>query len=205
MGLTLYYTPMTSATRVYWAIEELGVPCEKVKVNLQAGEQRRPEYLKLNPNGKVPLLVIDGVPMFESLAQLLWLGETYGVEKGLFPKPGPQRIEALKWMVWASVTVSEALSRLVRNTNERYPADERNPKVADSARRELGQMLGILDAQLAGKQYVLGAEFSLADCAIASMVVFATRLGVDTTAHANLTAWSGRCMSRPALARAMQG
>ena len=91
MSLTFYYTPMSSATRVHWALEELGVPYEKVKMDLAAGDQRKPEYLALNPNGKVPLLVGDGTPIFESLAILLHLGETYGVEKGLFPAPGLER------------------------------------------------------------------------------------------------------------------
>src|SRR5262245_24640277 len=107
--LTFYYTPMTSATRGHWAVEELGVPYEKVRIDLAAGEQRKPEYLALNPNGKVPLLVADGVPIFESLAILLFLGETYGADKKLFPKSGAEHAEALKWMCWSSVTLAEAV------------------------------------------------------------------------------------------------
>jgi glutathione S-transferase len=205
MGLTFYYTPMTSATRVFWALEELGVPCEKVKVNLQAGEQRKPEYLKLNPNGKVPLLVVDGKPIFESLAQIIYLGETYGVDKGLYPPPGVERAEALKWMVWSSVTMGEALSRVMRNTHERYPADERNAHAAESAKKEIANLIRILDEQLAGKQYVLGSNFSFADLSLAGAVGFSLRLGIDTSSFANVTAWTARCMGRPAAARAMQG
>src|SRR4051812_43240302 len=204
MSMTLYYTPMTSATRVYWAIEELAVPCEKVKVDLQAGEQRKPEYLKLNPNGKVPLLVIDGRPIFESLAQLIWLGETYGVDKGLYPAPGLDRAEALKWMVWGAVTFGDALTRVMRNTHERYPAEERNAKAAESGKKEVAALIGIVDAQLAGRDYVMGANFTLVDVMLAGAVTFASRLGVDTTPFKNVAAWTGRCMSRPALAKAMQ-
>jgi glutathione S-transferase len=80
MGIVFYYTPMSSATRVHWALEELGVPYDKVKIDLAKGEQKKPEFLKLNPNGKVPLLVVDGQPVFESLAMLLYLGDTYGVD-----------------------------------------------------------------------------------------------------------------------------
>ena len=107
MAMTFYYTPMSSASRVHWALEELGAAYEKVRVNLAEGEQKRPEYLKLNPNGKIPLLVVDGHPIFESLAQLLHLGETFGVEKGLFPEPGVERAEAFKWMCWVSVSVHD--------------------------------------------------------------------------------------------------
>src|SRR5437868_5895333 len=71
-SLIFFYTPMSSATRVHWALEELEVPYEKKKLDLTKGEQRTPEYLKLNPNGKIPLIVADGRPIFESLAQLLF-------------------------------------------------------------------------------------------------------------------------------------
>src|SRR5262245_42256389 len=121
MSMTFYFKPMSSATRVHWALEELGVPYERVKLALD-GDQRKPEFLALNPNGKVPLLVVDGVPIFESLAQLLYLGETYGVDKDLFPKPGVARAEAFKWMCWASVSVHDAIVRVIKN-GERVPED----------------------------------------------------------------------------------
>src|SRR5215470_5576285 len=130
MSMTFYYTPMSSATRVHWALEELGVPYEKVKMDLGAGEQKKPEYLALNPNGKVPLLVADGTTIFESLAILLYLGETYGVEKGLFPAPGLARAEAFKWMAWAQVTLGDAIMRIIRN-GDRFPAEQRNAAAAE--------------------------------------------------------------------------
>src|SRR5690606_37340575 len=71
--LTLYAAPMSSATPVLTAVAELGVDCEIVMLDLAAGEQKRPEYLKLNPNGWVPTLVVDGTPMFEAAAILQWL------------------------------------------------------------------------------------------------------------------------------------
>src|SRR5262249_9539685 len=123
MGIVFYYAPMSSATRVHWALEELEVPYEKVKVDLAAGEQRRADFLKMNPNGKVPTMVIDGVPLFESLAMLLYLGETIGVEKGLFPPAGPGRLEAFKWMSWGSVTLVDTLTRVLRNTSEQWPTN----------------------------------------------------------------------------------
>ena len=79
MSLVYYYSPMSSAVRVTWAIEELDVVCERVLVDFRKGETKTPDFLKLNPNGKVPLLIVDGHPIFESLAILVYLGETYGV------------------------------------------------------------------------------------------------------------------------------
>ncbi|HEY8072865.1 MAG TPA: glutathione S-transferase family protein [Labilithrix sp.] len=204
MSLTFYYSPMSSATRVHWALEELGVPYEKVRIDLAAGEQQKPEFRKLNPNGKVPLLVVDGHAIFESLAQLLFLGETYGVDKGLFPKPGLDRAEAFKWMCWVSVSMHDATVRVLKNS-ERAPAEERNAKARETALRELGEHLRILDAHLAGKEHLLGGGFTLVDAASAAMVPFLARLGVDTSSVANVNAWVARCMARPALARVMAG
>ena len=203
--LKFYYTPMSSATRVHWALEELGVSYEKIRVDLAAGDQKKPEYLALNPNGKIPLLIAEGEPIFESLAILLYLGERFGVDKGLFPAPSPARAVAFKWMAWGSVTLTEALFRFMRNTSERFPADERNAKAGESAKAEIQNALRILDEHLAGKEYLLGDAFSIADVSIVSLVPFMARLGVDTGSFANINAWVGRCMNRPALGRAMAG
>lgn len=205
MELKFYYAPMTSATRVHWALEELGVTYEKIKLDLAAGDQKKPEYLALNPNGKVPLLVADGLPIFESLAILLYLGERFGVEKELFPPPNQARADAFKWMSWGSVTLGDALSRFLRNISDRFPAEERNAAAAEAAKKDLHAALAMLDKHLEGKDYMLGAAFSLVDVSIASIMPFMARLGIDTSAYGNLNAWVGRCITRPALGRAMMG
>lgn len=205
MSLTFYYAPMTSAVRPYWALEELGVPYEKQKLSLADGDTKKPEYLALNPNGKVPLLVVDGTPIFESLAILIYLGETYGVEKGLYPAPGLERAEALKWMAWSSATLVETLVRILFNASDRTPADQKNEKAAEAAKKEFHGHLEILDKALEGKEYLVGGRFTFADLAIVSFLPFAARFGIDTGPYKNITAWSGRCITRPALGRAMAG
>jgi glutathione S-transferase len=204
MSLTFHYTPMTSATRVHWALEELAVPYEKVKVDLAGGEQKKPEYLAKNPNGKVPLLEVDGTPIFESLAMLIYLGEAYGEAKGLFPALGVERAEALKWMVWAGVTLGDAALRILRNTSDRFPADQRNEKAGEAAKKEMTDLWGMVDKALEGKEYLVGGRFSFADLAVAGYMPISMRLGVDAGGLKNVQAWSGRCTSRPALGRVMQ-
>jgi len=205
MSLTFHYAPMTSSTRVFWALEELGAPFEKVKVDLAAGDHKKPDYVALNPNAKVPLLVADGVPIFESLAMLVYLGETYGVENGLYPAPGPARGAALKWIAWSSVTLTEALSRLLRNNSERFPAEQRNAAAGEAAKKDIVDLLGIVDKELQEKPFLLGKDFTLADLSIATFLPFMMRLGVDYGAHKNVVEWLGRCTARPALGRAMMG
>ena len=207
MALTFYYAPMTSAVRVQWALEELGVPYEKVRVDLQAGAQKKPEYLKINPNGKVPALVDDGVPMFESLAILIHLGEKYGVAKKLWPAPGTaEQMQALSWTVWGTVTAASHLFRVMYNTLDRFPAAERNLAQAEAAKKDFGQCLEILDHALTGKDYLVGNAFSLVDVANASTVAFGgMRLGIDFSTYKNVTAWVARSTQRPAMARAAAG
>lgn len=205
MNLTFYYSPMSSSNRVHWALEELGIPYEKVKVDLAAGAQKSPEYLALNPNGKVPLLVADGHPIFESLAILIFLGEEFGAEKGLFPRAGLDRAEALKWLAWSGVTLTEALFRYLRNTSERFPAEEKNEKAAAAAKNDLAGHFAILEKALSGKDYMLGSSFSLVDVALASVFPLMARLGIDTSPYKNITEWVGRCISRPALGRVLMG
>jgi len=205
MSLIFYYAPMTSATRIHWALEELEIPYEKKKIDLASGEQKTPEYLALNPNGKVPLVVEDGVAIFESLAILIYLGERYGVDKGLFPKPGMERAESLTWLVWAQVTLADAGGRIMRNTSERFHEDERNAKAGATAGKELHDALGIVERALEGKEYLVGGKFSYADLAIAGYVPFFARIGADLSPFKNIQAWIGRCTARPALAKAMQG
>lgn len=204
MSLTFYYAPMSSATIVQVVLEELGVAHEKVKVDLSKRETHTPEFLKVNPNGKVPVLVHDGSVIWESAAINIHLGETFGVEKKLFPPPGPKRGEAIKWIVWNHVSIGEALSRYQRNTSDRIPAEQHNAAAGAVAKKDVEDLLGILDAALAGKEYLLG-EYSLADTHIASMMGYLQFVGFDLAAFANVSAWNKRCQARPAFVRAMAG
>jgi glutathione S-transferase len=197
MSLVFYYSPMSSAVTVHWALEELGVPYEKVKIDQKARDQDKPAFLALNPNGKVPLLVHDGTPIFESVAILIHLGETFGVERKLFPPPGLKRAEALKWLVWCNVSVGEALSRHQHNASPRIPEERRNAKAAEVAKADVEKHLGILDGALEGKTWLVGDAFSLADLHLAGWVAYLGMCGFEAKRWARLDAWLKRCTARP--------
>jgi len=119
MSLVFYWHPTSSASPVASALAELEVPHERVLIDIRGGEQRTPEYLAINPNGQVPCLVVDGTPMFEGLAILLWLGGRYGVDRGLWPSYGtPAQLQALSWSSWAQCAGSAcgAASRVINRT-----------------------------------------------------------------------------------------
>ena len=205
MSLTFYYAPMSTATLTELALAELGVPCERVKLDIQKGESKKPDFLKLNPNGRVPTLVHDGVAIWESAAIAMYLGETFGVEKKLYPAPGPKRGEAMKWIVWTNVTLGDAVSRYTRNTMDWIPADQHNAGAAAAAKTDIANCLRILDEALEGRSFLLGGEYSLADTHVNSFTDWLRHMKIDFTPYARLRAWSEKCCARPAYAKVMAG
>lgn len=198
MSIVLYWYPLSSATAVACALAELGLPHERVKIDIRTGEQHRPDYLALNPNGKVPTLTVDGAPMFESLAIQLWLGETYGVERGLWPVVGtPEHLQALSWCAWAYVSYGAVLTRLHRSTL----AEEalRSNAHADAARAELNGLLALLDTRLASQPWMLGDAYSLVDLLVGAVIGYSAYVGAPVADHVHVQRWMGQVQARPAM------
>jgi len=202
MSLTFYYSPMSTAVLTDIVLEELAVPCERIRVDLKKSETRSQEFLRVNPNGKVPVLVHDGSAIWESAAITLYLGEIFGVAKGLYPEPGPERGEAMKWIVWSNVTLGDAFGRWIRNTTDWIPAEQHNAKAAAAAESDTRNCLRILDQALATRQYLL-AGYTLADAHVNSFIDWLRYMKMDLSDYARLNAWSQRCAARPAYARVM--
>jgi glutathione S-transferase len=198
MSLILYYAPMSTASLTELVLEELGVPCEKVKLDIQKGDTKKPSFLALNPNGKVPCLVHDGTAIWESAALTMYLGETFGVERDLYPAPGAARGEAMKWIVWTNVTLGDAVGRFTRNTLDWYPAEQHNAKAGEAGLQDIAACLRIVDQHLTGKQFLVGDAYTLADAHLNSFMYWLRQMKLDFTPYPQLNAWAGRCTERPA-------
>ncbi len=205
MSLVFHYAPWSSATTCLWALEELGVPFTKVKVDLAKKETHTTEFLAMNPNGKVPVLVQDGVPIFESVAILAHLGETFGVEKKLFPAPGIERAQAFQWLAWMNVTLGAAVAKFIQNSSDQLPEGLRNAKLAEIGRAETLKLLAMIDRHLDGKSWMVGDGFTLVDVHLCGAMMWIGRMGFDLASLPNVDAWTKRCQARPALAAAMSG
>jgi len=198
MSLDFYYAPFSSASRVHWALEELGIPYNKIKKDLKAGETKAPDYLALNPNGKVPLLVVDGKPLFESLAILIYLGENFGAEKKLWPAAGhPARFEALSWTTWGTTELGMAIAML-------YNCLE-IPAAKEMATARANTCCEVLERHLDGRSYVLGNDFTLVDVAVSAVLAWSRFFNYDLTPFPRVAAWVERCSKRPALKATQAG
>ncbi len=188
MSLTFYFAPMSTAATVHWSLEELGIPYEAVKVDLTDAADKQRKLGPVNPNLRVPTIVHDGTVVFESAAIQAYLGETFGVEKGLYPAPGRERGNALKWLVWTNVTLAGAVYRWQSNEGDR----------ADAARKEVDALIGLLEKEFADKSYILGPNASLVDFHLGSFFQWMGFLGVSLDSFPNTKAWLARCSARPA-------
>ena len=203
MSLTFYFSPMSTASITTLVLEELGVPCERIKLDIRAGDTKKAEFLKVNPNGRVPTLVHDGTVIWESSAITMYLGETFGVEKKLYPPPGPERGEAMKWIAWTNVTLGEAVNRWTRNAMDWVPAEQRNALAGEAAMKDVQNCLRIIDEALDHKSFLVGS-YTLADTHLNAFIDWLRHMKVDMAAYGRLNAWGERCRARPAYATAMK-
>src|SRR5213593_700068 len=186
--IKLYGVPQSRAMRALWMLEELGLPYEHVKVNFATGDTRKPEYLRINPNGHIPALQDGDLIIWESMAINLYLARRY--DKGLWPKTVEGEGRAFQWSLWAMTELEEPLLTALLHRMF-LPEAERDPKKADDAAERFKKPLAVLEGALAGKAYLLGDAFTVADLNVASVMSWAPLAGLDLGGAPNAQAWFG--------------
>jgi glutathione S-transferase len=181
---------------------ELGLPFETSHVELTKGGGQTPDYLALNPNGRVPTLVDDGYSLWESTAIMRYLSSKKGNE--LIPATAQGRADMDKWMAWQLAHLGPAMSkvafeRIVKKLTGQGTPDEA-AIAAGSA--DFAKLTRILDHALAGREYLAGT-LSLADFALAAHYSLAPMCGLELSGYANVNAWLERVLSRPSMKRAL--
>lgn len=198
MSLVFYMSPLSSASPVQHALAELDLPHEVVVLDLKVNQQRQPEFLALNPNGKVPTLVVDGTPMFEALAIILWLGENHGVQRGLWPTAdSPERLEAMAWATWAYVSFASWVRLFNVGGSPQFPAAVHHAPQRELALKEVRDLLEVLDGRLRDRAFIVGDSFSLADVALGNSVTWAAFSGVPVQEYPNVQRWLTAFQARP--------
>ena len=169
--MKLYGFGPTRSLRALWGLKELGLEFEFIPVNLQAGENRRPEFLALNPAGKVPVLVDGDLVLTESAAIVLYLAEKYP-EKKLMPIQLEQRAQVYRWVLFAVTELEQPLWRMAKHTFL-YPEDKRLPQDIALAREDFTAMAAVLERHMAGRQFIVGDRMTAADCVTAYLMDWA--------------------------------
>jgi glutathione S-transferase len=197
--LVLYYAPRTRSIRIRWLFEELSLPHELRRVPFTSPTQGW--FSQATPAGKFPVLQDGDVTIFESGAILEYVLERYG-EGRLAPAVGsPQRGEFLQWVHFAEATAFPPLGTIVWHTLYKQDATQL-PSVVEDARARARMTLDVVERALAGRDYLLGQEFSAADIMMGFTLGAAKLLGVLDTESPNLTAYLGRLQERPAFRKA---
>jgi len=169
--MKLYGFGPTRSLRALWGLKELGVEFEFIPVNLQAGEHKRPEFLAINPAGKVPVLVDGDLVLPESAAIVLYLAEKYP-EKGLMPAKLEQRAQVYRWVLFAVTELEQPLWRITKQSFL-YPEHKRIAKDIDLAREDFTAMAAVLERHMEGRQFIVGDRMSVADCVTAYLMDWA--------------------------------
>ncbi len=197
MALKIYGSPMSRAFRVLWMARELGLQYENIPLDPRAGDTRKPDYLKINPNGHVPAIADGDYVLWESLAINLYLAKKHGGP--LAPVDLTEEGKVLAWSMWALTELEDNIVTLVQSV---LMPPERKPDAAriERVKQALQAPLRVLDAALAQRQYLVGNRFTVADLNVAGV---AAGLGIakfDLGAWPNVNTWLAACTGRRALA-----
>lgn len=208
MALTIYGIQASRALRPLWAATELGLAFEHVQTDYKLGSTRTPEFLALNPNGHIPVIVDHrpegAVTVWESMACALYIARHHGRPDGvnLVPATPHEDAEALRWSFWTVTEVEkDALTVLMHRLV--MPAEERKPELANAAEQRLKVPLRVLEQHLArqqahGDSHIAADRFTVADLCVASVLLW-VRAARELMAEFPLTsAWLHKCLTRPA-------
>ena len=159
-----------------WTLQELGVDFDAVAVDLLAGAHQRPEFLQINPAGKIPALVDGDVVLTESVAIVLYLAEKYPTKR-LMPTDPAERAQLYRWLLFAATELEQPLWRITRHT-ALYPEDRRLPGDVRLASEEFRAMAGVLERHMRGREFVVGDGVTVADFVTAYTLDWATEFGL---------------------------
>jgi glutathione S-transferase len=198
--LKLYYVPKTRAMRPRWALEELGVPYELVRLDPAKRETHTETYLKINPLGHVPALEDGGAVVVESAAIIMHLADKHP-EKGLAPALGtPERGRWYQWIVYAMATL-EPLVALVSEQGRLAP-EERSEAFANRMKARFVKESALAEQHLQGREFVLD-RFTAADVVLGSVLGWARMIGMCDERPA-CAAYAKAMLARPAAKKARE-
>ena len=197
------FPPSPNSLKVMAVIHQLEIDVEIVVVDLTKGESKTPEFMVINPNGKIPTLQDGELVIWESQAIMLYLAEKF--DSPLIPKDVGKRAEMHQWLSWHIAHFGDAVSgvaweRLAPHFFEGYQADQ---VALEKSLENLAVYAPILDQRIAKQDFVLGEKPSLADIALAAPLIHKNMAELPLEDYPNILAWYDRVASLPYFASAI--
>jgi glutathione S-transferase len=190
--LCIYGIARTRAFRALWMAKELGLDYRHIPIEIGSAGARKPDYLAINPNGRLPAIDDNGFVLWESLAINLYLAKRHG---RLYPTTLEGEAKAWQWCLWAANEVERGVNIWSLHA-VRLPPEDRNPNVLADALRVLAPPFRVLDGALADRGYLIDGEFTVADLNVAAVISRA--IDMDLSATPRLGRWLRACLDRPA-------
>lgn len=199
----LFYSPGSAAMAPHALLEEIGAPFELVRVDTKSNEHKKPEYLKLNPNGRVPTLLDGDQAIYETAAIMLHLADKHP-GSGMAPAVGTaDRARYYQWLVYMTNTVQEAYIEYFHpDYYAKTESGQAEVKAASEAR--LQPMFAILDKALEKGPYLLGSTFSGADIFLMMMARWSRNMAKPAVTYPNIKRCVDQVLARPAVQRMMK-
>ena len=194
--LRIYGSARSRGIRTLWMAGELGLDYEHLDYAPRSPETRTPEYLALNPNGRVPTIDDDGFVLSESMAINMYLAKKHGK---LYPSDPKNEALMWQWSLWETDRLDRQMTLYANNASV-LPEAQRNAAVAKAAWEEISAAMAVLEIALGKVRWLAGDEFSVADLNVASAMYRA--LSLDLAKWPRVTEWLHRCWDRPAAKRA---
>ena len=203
--IDLYYAPTPNGWKISIMLEEAEIEYNVIPVNLGAGDQFKPEFLKISPNNRMPVIVDhDGpqgeeVSVFESGAILMYLGEKSGK---FFPQSDKERIRVLEWLFWQIGGLGPMAGQVSHFVNyaPNFPGDHSYSE--KRYKNEYDRLLGVMDMVLEERDYLAG-DYSIADMASFPWITAYKRYEVNLDTFKNVRRWFDEIKSRPAVRKGM--
>lgn len=192
MTMKLYGIPGSRAARNIWALEETGLAYERVDVVMRK-DTGKPEFLAINPNGRIPALADGDLILFESLAINTYIAKKSGGD--LAPKDLAEDATNEQWSLWAMTETEKPLLRALFHSLG-VMGYEKDPAVVAECMEELARPFKVLDGHLASRDYLMGGRFTIADLNVASVLAWAATAKLDLSAYPNMDKWLKACLAR---------
>lgn len=200
--LTLYFSPGACSMASHIGIEESGAPYTEKPTLLGKQEHKTEAYLKINPRGKVPALEVDGRVITENTAILTYLARQYP-QANLMPADPVEAAQCIETMAWLSNIVHPSYQRTMRP--ERFAdSDSGKAEVVALGKKSFWANLQEIDGLLAGREWIVGSRFSVADAYALVFYGWGTRSEYPVKELVNYTAWKDRMLKRPAVMKVLQ-